>query len=216
MSADLQLREEIICAVQGFAAAGLGVGTAGNLSARSGSGFLITPSGVAYEELQAEMLVAMNADGEVIAGDCPPSSEWRFHKDIYRAHGEARAIVHVHSPFATALACSGRAIPAFHYMIAIAGGDSIRCAQYARFGTQELSDYAVQALEGRRACLLANHGMIALGEDVASALRMTLEVEELAKQYCLSLQIGAPQLLDKAEMRIILEKFKNYGRHGKP
>jgi len=212
MKTDMQLRQEMIQTVQRFAAEGLGVGTSGNLSARNDRGFMITPSGVPYQQLEPEMLVELGPAGEVITGDLLPSSEWRFHKDIYLSHKQTGAIVHVHSPFATAIACTRQSIPAFHYVVAIAGGDSIPCAEYATFGSGDLSSHAVKALEDRRACLLANHGMIALGKDIASAFALALVVEDLARQYYYSLQIGEPVILDKEEMHTILEKFKTYGK----
>lgn len=215
MYTESQKRQQVIDTVRMYSTHGLGVGTSGNLSVRSDKGFLITPSGVPYTELKPDLLVELNETGEVISGELLPSSEWRFHKDIYLAHKEAEAIVHVHSPYATALSCTRRDIPAFHYMVAIAGGDSIRCADYATFGTAELSDNAVKALDKRKACLLANHGMIALGKDIPSAFKMTLEVEELAKQYYYSLQIGEPIILDKEEMDTVLEKFLTYGKQKK-
>lgn len=206
------LRREIIKAVQSFAARGLGVGTAGNLSARVEGGFLITPTGVAYKTLRPRDLVELDARGRPRSGRLRPSSEWRFHRDIYRNRSEAGAVVHIHSPFATAIACTRASIPAFHYMVAVAGGDSIRCAGYATFGTAALSRNAVKALRGRQACLLANHGLIALGVDVPSAFNMALEVEELAKQYWLSRQFGAPVRLGRREMQTVLRKFRNYGK----
>ena len=153
----------------------------------------------------------MDGEGGHSAGQ-RPSSEWRFHRDIYRARPEAGAVVHAHAPYGTTLACLGRGIPAFHYMIAVAGGDTIRCAPYATFGSQALSDHALAALEGRRACLLANHGMIALGPDLAAAFDLAVEVEALAGQYWRALQIGAPRLLSADEMADVLEKFRTYGR----
>src|SRR5437764_111745 len=141
-----------------------------------------------------------------------PKWEWRFHRDIYAVRIEVRAIVHAHSSFATTLACLGRGIPAFHYMVALAGGKDIRCAPYATFGTQALSDGALSALEGRRACLLANHGMIATGATLADALALAVEVEALAEQYWRALQIGEPRLLSEAEMAVVLEKFATYGQ----
>ena len=215
MSKDIQKRQELIDTVQKFSITGLGVGTSGNLSVRSDEGFIITPSGVPYSELETKLLVEMSDAGEVIKGDLLPSSEWRFHKDIYLSHEDANAIVHVHSPFATAVSCVRKDIPSFHYMIAVAGGDTIRCADYATFGTEELSQNAVKALKDRQACLLANHGMIALGKNISSAFKMAQEVEELAKQYYYSLQMGTPVILDSEEMRIILEKFKTYGKQVK-
>ncbi len=141
-----------------------------------------------------------------------PSSEWRFHRDIYAARGDAQAIVHTHAPFATTLACMHRGIPPFHYMVAVAGGNDIRCAPYATFGTQELSDHAVAALAGRRACLLANHGMIAVGASLERALALAVEVETLAETYWRALQVGEPVLLPDAEMARVLEKFATYGQ----
>lgn len=212
MSSDLKIRKQIIDAVRAFTAHNLGVGTSGNLSARSDNGFVVTPTGVPYNKLEPDSLVEMNDSGEIIGGDLQPSSEWRFHKDIYVNRKEAGAIVHVHSPFATAIACNRREIPAFHYMVAIAGGDSIRCADYATFGTSELSEHVVRAIEDRKACLLANHGQIAFDKDVPSAFKMAEEVEELAKQYYHSLQMGEPVILEKDEMQTVLEKFKTYGK----
>ena len=192
-------------------ALGLNRGSSGNLSVRTDDGLLITPSGVPPAALTAKAMVAMTIEGTWPAGQ-RPSSEWRFHRDIYLARGGAGAVVHVHSPFATALACLRRDIPAFHYMVAVAGGDSIRCAFYATFGTQDLSDHALAALEGRHACLLANHGLIAVGADLDGAVRMAVEVEALAEQYWRALQVGEPVLLDAAEMAVVLERFATYGR----
>jgi len=205
------LRRAVITTARAINDSGLNPGKAGNVSARLSDGFLITPTGVPYTKLRPAMLVQLRSDGTAPGNQLKPSSEWRFHRDIYRARPDTRAIVHVHSPYATALACHRRGIPAFHYMVAVAGGDSIRCAPYATFGTQALSNRAVRALRGRRACLLANHGLIALGESLAAALALAVEVEFLAHQYCLSLQLGTPVILGKREMRVILEKFKTYG-----
>jgi len=158
------------------------------------------------------MTLAGEARGNVL-----PSSEWRFHRDIYAARADAQAIVHTHAPFATTLACMHRGIPPFHYMVAVAGGKDIRCAPYATFGTQELSDHAVAALAGRRACLLANHGMIAIGASLDGALALAVEVETLAEMYWRALQIGEPSPLPDAEMDVVLEKFRTYGQqHGTP
>ena len=205
------LREEIIATALRMIAVGLKRGTSGNVSARIASGFLVTPSGLAYEATRPEDIVAVAQDGSA-RGARLPSSEWRFHRDIYAARPEVAAIVHAHSPFATTLACLGRSIPAFHYMIAVGGGNDIRCAPYATFGTQELSDYALNALEARKACLLANHGIIALGASLAQALALAVEVEALAEQYWRALQIGEPNLLPDAEMTVVLEKFRTYGQ----
>ncbi|MEM6847471.1 MAG: class II aldolase/adducin family protein [Pseudomonadota bacterium] len=189
---------------------GLSTGTSGNISSRLGDGMLITPSGVPYRKLTPDMIVEVHQDG-TFEGDMRPSSEWRMHLDIYRARPEAGAVVHTHSPHATALACHGELIPAFHYMVAVAGGTTIRCATYATFGTQALSDAMMTALEGHRACLLAHHGQIAFGPDVDSAFALAIEVETLARQYTLARQLGPPPLLDDREMDRVLKAFRNYG-----
>ena len=206
------LRVAIIAAARSLQGRQLGTGTAGNVSARVESGYLVTPTGVEYETLTPAHIVSMDLRGNRAKGDLKPSSEWRFHQDVYAARAEVNAIVHTHSPYATALACTRQELPAFHYMVAGAGGASIRCAEYATYGTRELSDNALLALAGRRACLLANHGVIALGGDVASALNMAQLVEELAKQYLFSRLAGSPVLLNAAEMNVNLEKFKDYGK----
>ena len=190
---------------------GLNKGSAGNVSLRLADGFLITPSGLPAAELRAADIVFMFFDGNA-EGARKPSSEWRFHRDVLAARPEVGAVVHTHAPFCTTLAVLGRGIPAFHYMVAVAGGDSIRCAPYATFGTQELSDHAVAALADRRACLLANHGMIAVGRDLAAALALAVEVESLAEQYWRALQVGAPNVLPDDEMERVLEKFRTYGQ----
>ncbi len=206
------LREAIIAAVRSLRQRQLGTGTAGNASARIQQGYLITPTGMDYEALKPTDIVTMDLRGQRAEGDLKPSSEWRFHQDIYIARKDIHAIVHTHSPCATALSCTRQDLPAFHYMVAGAGGASIRCAEYATYGTQALSDQALVALAGRQACLLANHGVIALGNNVAAALDMAQLVEELAKQYLLSRMAGTPVLLDKTEMEVNLEKFKDYGK----
>jgi L-fuculose-phosphate aldolase len=205
------LRRQIVAIGRRMNALGINQGSSGNVSARTRGGFLITPSAVAYERMTPSMIVAMDATGRA-RGALPPSSEWRMHADIYRAQPQADAVVHCHSSYATALACLGLDIPAFHYMVAVAGGDSIRCARYATFGTQALSDAMLQALDGRRACLLAQHGQIAFGVDLDAALGLAVEVETLAKQYWIARQIGEPRLLDAEEMARVLDKFRNYGR----
>jgi L-fuculose-phosphate aldolase len=205
------LRAEIIATARAMTIRGLNRGTSGNVSARVAAGFLVTPSGMACETMQADDVVAMSAEGTA-RGPRAPSSEWRFHRDIYAARADVHAIVHAHSAFATTLACLGTDIPAFHYMIAVAGGTDIRCAPYATFGTQQLSDHALRALEGRKACLLANHGMIAVGANLAGAFGLAVEVEALAEQYWLALQIAKPNVLSDAEMAVVLEKFRTYGQ----
>jgi L-fuculose-phosphate aldolase len=205
------LRKQVIATALEMNALRLNRGKSGNVSARIDDGFLVTPTGLAYESMQPGDVVAMKQDG-TSQGPRLPSSEWRFHRDIYAARREVGAIVHAHSPFATSIACLGRDIPPFHYMIAVAGGKNIRCAAYATFGTQQLSDHALRALEGRKACLLANHGMIAVGTSLAAALALAVEVEALAEQYWRALQIGTPNLLPDAEMEVVLEKFRGYGQ----
>ncbi len=200
------LRADIISCAQKMNELRINRGTSGNVSARTAAGFLITPSGLSYEAMLPEDIVAIAPGGEA-HGTRKPSSEWRFHRDIYAARPEVEGIVHAHSPFATTLACVGRGIPAFHYMVPVAGGYDIRCAEYATFGTQELSDRALAALEGRRACLLANHGMIAVGASLEAALALAVEVEALAEQYWAALQIGEPKLLSDDEMAIVLAKW---------
>jgi L-fuculose-phosphate aldolase len=206
-----RLARELVAAARAMNAAGLNQGTSGNLSVRWRGQVLITPTGLAYDELTPEKIVCMAPDGSY-TGRWLPSSEWRFHVAILAARPEIGAVLHAHSPYATTLACLGRAIPPFHYMVAVAGGADIRCADYATFGTVALAAHAVAALEGRRACLLANHGMIALGETPKAALGLAIEVEALAAQYWRALQIGEPNLLSAAEMQRVLEKFKGYGR----
>jgi len=207
---ELQLRLDLITTGMELNATGLNRGTSGNLSARCGEGFLVTPSGLACEEMEPADIVFMEFDGRG-TGQRMPSSEWRFHRDILASRPEIGAVVHTHSMFATTLACLGLDIPAFHYMIALAGGKDIHCAPYATFGSPELSSQALRALEGHRACLLANHGMIALGATLWDAAALALEVETLCEQYARALQIGTPKLLSDAEMDVVLEKFKNYG-----
>ena len=209
MKNELALRKQVIATALEMNALRLNRGKSGNVSARIADGFLVTPTGLAYESMQPGDVVAMKQDGTA-HGARLPSSEWRFHRDIYTARREVGAIVHAHSPFATSIACLGRDIPPFHYMIAVAGGKDIRCAAYATFGTQQLSDHALRALEGRKACLLANHGMIAVGTSLTAALALAVEVEALAEQYWRALQIGTPNVLSDAEMEIVLEKFRTY------
>ena len=205
-------RESLIAACRELTRRGLTHGTSGNVSLRrEPKSFFISPTGMAYEALMPEDIPLMELDGRWY-GRCRPSSEWRFHRDIFKSRPDVAAIVHTHSRFATALACNGRGIPAFHYMVAVAGGADIRCAPYRTFGTQALSDAAIAALEGRRACLLANHGLIAVGADLPAALSLAGEVENLAAQYCAALDIGEPRILDEGEMSIVIEKFRHYGQ----
>ncbi len=191
---------------------GLSPATSGNLSARAKNGYIITPSGAAYDSVSPEDLVFMGDDWTHSGGQRPASSEWRLHRDIYRRHPEAEAVIHVHSPAATTLACLRRTIPAFHYEVAFGGGNDIRCADYATFGTQELSDHALAALDSRRACLLANHGLLVFDRSVGDARRLAERVEHLALLYWQALQIGEPVLLPDDEMARVVERFRDYGR----
>jgi len=208
---ELILRKEIIATALAMNARGINRGTSGNLSARWKDGFLITPSGLAYEETVPSDVVFVDRNGNA-KGKRPASSEWRFHHDIYRARNDVGAVVHAHSSFATTLACLGMDVPAFHYMVAVAGGTNIRCARYATFGTQELSDHALEALAERKACLLANHGMIATGDSLKVALALAVEVDALCEQYWRALQIGKPAILSEDEMNVVIEKFRSYGK----
>ncbi|MBZ0143449.1 MAG: class II aldolase/adducin family protein [Rhodocyclaceae bacterium] len=207
----IDLREGIVETVRALTTHNLNRGTAGNVSARWNEGFLVTPTGLGCNEMQPGDVVPMAMDGNW-EGARKPSSEWRFHRDIYAARPEAGAVVHANAPFATALACLRADIPPFHYMIARFGGPTVRCAAYATFGTQALSDAALAALEGRCACLLANHGMLAFGRDLRQALDLAVEFESLCEQYWRALQVGRPVLLPDAEMEIVLEKFRTYGQ----
>ena len=208
------LPEQVAETARRSVALGLNQGTSGNVSARVPDGFLITPSGRDMTALEAACIVPVAMDANM-ANPAPagmkPSSEWRFHRDIYAAFPEAQAVVHAHSPFAVALACLRRDIPPFHYMVALAGGTDIRCAAYATFGSQALSDAVLAALQGRRACLMANHGLLAWGRSLRGALALALEVEALCGQYLRACQVGEPVLLSAAEMAEVLEQFKGYG-----
>ena len=209
------LRKNLCEQAQNLVKLGLNKGTSGNCSIRlSKDYFLITPSGMAVDEIAPESIVMLKMDGEVVGGGIP-SSEWRFHRDIYLVRSEINSIVHVHSPFATAFSCLGSDLPPFHYMIAVAGGDTVRCAPYQLFGTQELSDVAIAALHDRKACFLANHGMIAVGENLNKALAIAVEVESLCEQYIYAAQLGRPNILSQTQMRDVLEKFKGYGNWAK-
>jgi L-fuculose-phosphate aldolase len=207
---EADLPEQVAACARKSVTLGLNQGASGNVSARSQDGFIITPSGRDMAGLGALDMVPMDGEGRPPEG-LKPSSEWRFHRDIYAAFPAARAVVHAHSPFAVALACLRRDIPAFHYMVALAGGTDIRCAGYATFGTQALSDGVIAALQGRRACLMANHGLVAWGSNPERALALAMEVEALCGQYLRCLQVGEPVLLTDAEMAEVLERFRDYG-----
>lgn len=206
------LRARVIAAARNLAATGLSPQMSGNVSARNGGSILITPSGIPYTALSPDDISEIAMDGQVLAGPHAPSSEWQMHAAIYEAFPDAGGIVHAHSDFATVLAVMKREIPPFHYMVAVAGGRNIRVADYATFGTAELARNAVAALEGRRACLLAHHGQIAIGETVEAALHLAHEVETLSAQYWRALQLGEPDLLSDEEMALNVEKFRTYGR----
>jgi L-fuculose-phosphate aldolase len=210
VSTDRNLREQIVAHGLKLTPSGLSQGTSGNLSIRSGDGFLITPSGMPYGEIAADDIVQVAMDGRYEHAR-KPSSEWRFHRDIYAARPDVQAIVHAHPPYSTGLAMCRMDIPAAHYMIAVGGGDSIRCSDYYTYGTQELSDAVVRALDGRLACLMANHGMIATGASMEQAMWRAIEVETLARQYAIALQVGKPVMLSDGEVTQVLEKFANYG-----
>lgn len=210
---ETELRSKLVRTAKKLDAQGLNRGSSGNLSVRYGEGMLITPSGMGAEGLTEDDIVFVHMD-DTTRGRWQPSSEWLFHRDIYAQRGDTGAVVHTHSVAATALACLRKDIPPFHYMIALMGGDNIRCAKYATFGTQELSDHALFALRGRKACLLANHGMIAAGADIAEALRITVEVETLSEMYLSALQAGEPVLLTADEFLAAQHRFASYGKSG--
>ena len=192
-------------------AQGINQGSAGNISVRFEDGFLITPSGIPYQQLQHEHIVFIDMDGNC-RDPLAPSSEWRMHRDIYVNRPQAGAVLHAHSIFATALSCLRLDIPAFHYMVAVAGGNDIRCADYALFGTQALSDNMLAALDDRRACLLGTHGMICYHDNLGKALGLGIEIETLAKQYWYARQAGEPVILDEAQMAEVLTRFESYGK----
>ncbi|MBI1261104.1 MAG: class II aldolase [Rhizobiales bacterium] len=208
---DAWLRQRVIDAALDMSARGLSPQMSGNVSARCGDGFLITPSGVAYDDLLPDDIAHLDLDGQVISGACKASSEWPMHAAIYKARPEVQGIVHAHSDYAVSLAVMHLDIPAFHYMVAVLGGRDIRCAPYATFGSVEIAAYAVAALKDRKACLLAHHGQIAIGASVEEALHLAHEVETLSGQYWRALQIGEPPLLSDEEMAINVAKFSGYG-----
>jgi len=211
---DLEARQAIIDACIEMNAVGINQGTSGNISLRHGDGMLISPTSTPYDTLEPEDIVFMGWDGEV-DGRLPPSSEWRFHLDIMKARPEVNAVVHAHPTYCTTIAIMGRKIPAIHYMVAVAGGSDIRCAPYATFGTAELSAHAVEALRDRKACLLAQHGMIAVGSSLAQAMWLAVEVETLARQYHGALQIGEPPVLSDEEIENVIKRMASYGLRDK-
>ncbi len=215
-----ELANTVLATARTMNASGINRGSAGNVSARCEDGFIITPTGMAYDACDAEDMVVVGLDGKLLKvgdGDTAskqrkPSSEWRFHRDIYTARPEAGAVVHTHSAFATALACMQMSVPAFHYMVARFGGVDVRCATYATFGGQELSDSIIIALDQRCACLMAHHGMVVFGRDCDHALALAVELETLCEQFWRVLQLGRPKLLAGDEMTRVLARFASYGQ----
>lgn len=212
---DNAVRQAIIDACREMNRVGINQGTAGNISVRWGGGLLVTPSGIPYETLEPEDIVFMEMDGSY-EHPLVVSSEWRFHRDILKARPEVNAVVHAHPIYATGFAICGLEIPAVHYMIAAAGGPTIRCAPFASYGTPELSALALEALVGRTCTLLANHGMIATGADLDQTMWRAVEVEALCRQYAVALQVGLPRVLSDEEIAATVEKFKDYGLRRKP
>ena len=205
------LRRKMVDICRRMNSSGVNQGTAGNVSVRAGNGFLITPSSLPYDIMSPEDLVEMGFDGTYVGRR--PSSEWRFHRDILKNRLDINVVLHCHSMCATTLACHHKTIPAFHYMVGVAGGTTVRCAEYATFGTQALSDHALKALDGRLACLLGQHGQISLGKDLEQALWLAIEVETLARMYVQVLTLGEPPILDDAEMERVIDQMKrmSYG-----
>lgn len=209
---EAQLRKEVVRVARLLEPMRLSRGKSGNVSARTRKGFFVTPTGVPYASLEPRQLVELDLDGNVLRGKLAPSSEWRIHADIYRARPEARAVVHAHPPYATAFAIAGVPLEAVHYMIAIGGGHDVRIARYATFGTKALSKNVLAALRERQACLMAHHGIVALGASVEGALRVADEVEGVAEMQFLARTIGNAPALPRAEMARVAAKFKTYGQ----
>jgi L-fuculose-phosphate aldolase len=206
------LRREMVEICKRMNASGINQGTAGNLSVRIGTGFLITPSSLPYDTMTPDDLVEMDFDGTYVGRR--PSSEWRFHRDILQNRPDINVVLHCHSIYATTLACHHKTIPSFHYMTGVAGGTTIRCAEYATFGTQALSDHALVALKDRLACLLGQHGQISLGKTLESALWLAIEIETLSRMYVQALTLGEPPILPDDEMQRVIEQMRkmSYGR----
>lgn len=215
MTEESRLRQSLAAAARRLNVLGLNRGATGNLSARLGKAMLITPSGMPAEEMKAKDLVRMDFDGRA-RGRWQPSTEWRFHAALYKARPGFNAVVHTHSVHATALACLGRGIPPFHYMVAIAGGPEVRCAPYRLFGTEELSDAVVEAMAGRKACLLAHHGLVAAGAALAEGMKIAVELEALAEIYMKALSVAKPRHLTAQQMRLAISKFSRYGQPARP
>ena len=210
MTDEAALRAQLIQTCLDMDEAGINQGTAGNASVRFGGGMLITPTGVPYRDMQPEDMVFVDADGRT-EGRLEPSSEWRCHLGIINTRPEVGAVIHAHPVYATAIAIMEYEIPAAHYMVGVGGGNTIRCARYATYGTAELAANALEALEGRTACLLAHHGVVTTGPDLGRALWRAVELETLAKQYYLTLTMGGPPIIDDEEIERVLKKFETYG-----
>jgi len=211
MYSQMAIRAEMIATCQRMNSAELNVGSAGNLSVRVDGGFLITPSGIAYEGMVPEQIVEMDMEGRYY-GDFIPSSEWRFHYDILKARPDVDVVLHSHATHSSILACCRRDIPAIHYMVAVSGGSIIKCSGYAPFGTQDLSREALDALGPRNACLLGNHGVVAVGKTLNEAFGVLSEVENLARIYIGTLMLGGGTLLSEPQMDVVLQRFKTYGK----
>lgn len=212
MSDEGKLRQAIVDTMRALDTRGLNRGTSGNVSARWGDGMLVTPSGIVPDALTADAIVRVLPDGSVPDGDLAPSSEWRMHMGVYMRRADANAVVHCHARHATILACAGKEIPPLHYMVAVSGGTHVPVAPYATFGSDALARGVVETLDGRRACLMANHGLIVLGANLQQALAVTDEIEEQAAVYCGTLAIGGPILLDEEQMREVMAMFASYGQ----
>ncbi len=210
-AADAGLREQAVAALRRLDTLGMNRGSTGNLSLRSGDGMLITPTGMGADALRPQDLVWLGHDG-TLRGDWQPSSEWHFHRAVYAARPDLQAIVHAHPVHATALACLRRDLPAFHYMVAVAGGDSVPCVPYHLFGTEALSAAVAQAMQSRDACLLANHGLVAAGPTLARAMKVAQEIESLCETYLKALAVGEPVLLSAEQMAEVIERFRSYGQ----
>jgi L-fuculose-phosphate aldolase len=208
----LALRSELVATAKRMSALGLTPGISGNVSVRSERGLLVTPSGMPYDELQADDVVQLAADGTARPGQRAPTTEWRLHRDILAARSDVNAIVHTHSLFCTSISMLRRALPAVHYSIVMANTDEVPCAEYATFGSAELATNVLAALRGGNACLMANHGMVALGASLAQALRLAAEIETLASQYWHACQLGSPYVLDGAELQRVRARFAEYGQ----
>ena len=208
----MRLRDELVITAKRMSELGLTPGMSGNVSVRSPRGLLVTPSGMPYSELLPDDVVEVEMTGAVRPGQRTPSTEWQLHRDLLGTRQDVQAIVHTHSLFCTTISTLRRPIPAVHYMVVLAGSDEIPCAEYATFGSAELAVNAITALRGGSACLLANHGMVALGSSLAGALRLAAEVETLASQYWHAAQLGTPHILDHGELTKVRARFAEYGQ----